>query len=132
MDETDIGVGKRVKAIRLDRKLNQTEFGKPLSVSQNYLSSMESGEKPFTDKIIKLICLIYGVSEDWLRTGQGSRYVEIDEDDKYSKAFSAASMEEDEFAKALLIEYMDLSKDDREVVKKMILRISERIKKSSD
>ena len=59
-------------------------------------------------------------------------FVEIDEDDKYSKAFSAASIEEDEFAKALLIEYMDLSKEDREIVKQMILRIAERTKKSSD
>ena len=125
-------INERVRELRKELDMNQTEFGKKIALSQNHLTGIETGKRSVTDRTIKLICTEFGVSEDWLRTGKEPMFVEIDEDDKYSKAFSAASIEEDEFAKALLIEYMDLSKEDREIVKQMILRIAERTKKSSD
>lgn len=93
------------------------------------MTGIETGKRSVTDRTIKLICTEFGVSEDWLRTGKEPMLVEIDEEDKFSQAFAAASMEEDDFIKALLIEYMDLSKEDRKIVKQMILRIAERTKK---
>lgn len=125
-------INERVRELRKELNMNQTEFGKKIVLSQNHLTGIETGKRSVTDRTIKLLCTEFNVSEDWLRTGKEPMFVEIDEDDKYSKAFSAASIEEDEFAKALLIEYMDLSKEDREIVKQMILRIAERTKKSSD
>lgn len=125
-------INERVRELRKELVMNQTEFGKKIALSQNHLTGIETGKRSVTDRTIKLLCTEFNVSEDWLRTGKEPMFIEIDEEDKFSQAFAAASMEEDEFAKALLIEYMALSKDDREVVKKMILRISERIKKSSD
>ncbi len=125
-------INERVRELRKELNMNQTEFGKKIALSQNHLTGIETGKRSVTDRTIKLLCTEFNVSEDWLRTGKEPMFVEIDEDDKYSKAFSAASIEEDEFAKALLIEYMDLSKEDREIVKQMILRIAERTKKSSD
>ncbi len=127
-----MAINERIRALRKELGMNQTEFAERIALSQSHLTSVELGKKSVTDRTIKLICVEFGISEDWLRTGKEPMFVEIDEDDKYSKAFSAASIEEDEFAKALLIEYMDLSKEDREIVKQMILRIAERTKKSSD
>ena len=48
--------GKRVLALRLEKKLSQTEFGRMLTrngknVSQNYLSAIESGRKPLGDDV---------------------------------------------------------------------------------
>ena len=125
-------INERIRALRKELGMNQTEFAERIALSQSHLTSVELGKKSVTDRTIKLICVEFGISEDWLRTGKEPMFVEIDEEDKFSQAFAAASMEEDDFAKALLIEYMSLSKEDREVVKQMILRIAERTKKSSD
>lgn len=125
-------INERVRELRKELDMNQTEFGKKIALSQNHLTGIETGKRSVTDRTIKLICTEFGVSEDWLRTGKEPMLVEIDEEDKFSQAFAAASMEEDDFIKALLIEYMDLSKEDRKIVKQMILRIAERTKKSSD
>lgn len=125
-------INERVRELRKELDMNQTEFGKKIALSQNHLTGIETGKRSVTDRTIKLICTEFGVSEDWLRTGKEPMLVEIDEEDKFSQAFAAASMEEDDFIKALLIEYMDLSKEDRKIVKQMILRIAERTKKNSD
>lgn len=127
-----VTINERVRELRKELGMNQTEFGEKIALTQSHLAGIENEKRAVTDRTIKLLCTEFNVSEDWLRTGKEPMFVEIDEDDKYSKAFSAASIEEDEFAKALLIEYMDLSKEDREIVKQMILRIAERTKKSSD
>lgn len=127
-----MNINERVRVLRKELGMNQTEFAERIALSQNHLTGIETGKRAVTDRTIKLICMEFNVSEAWLRTGKEPMLVELDDEDKFSQAFAAASMEEDDFAKALLIEYMDLSKEDREVVKQMILRIAERTKKSSD
>lgn len=125
-------INERVRELRKKLGMSQTEFGKKIALSQNHLTGIETGKRSVTDRTIKLLCTEFNVSEDWLRTGKEPMFVEVDEEDKFSQAFAAASMEEDDFIKALLIEYMSLSKEDREVVKQMMQRIAARTKKSSD
>lgn len=125
-------INERVRELRKKLGMSQTEFGKKIALSQNHLTGIETGKRSVTDRTIKLLCAEFNVSEDWLRTGKEPMFVEVDEEDKFSQAFAAASMEEDDFIKALLIEYMSLSKEDREVVKQMMQRIAARTKKSSD
>lgn len=67
-------INNRIKMIRKELKLTQKEFGKQIAVAQTYLSDIEIGARPATDKIIKLICLTYNVSETWLRTGSGNMF----------------------------------------------------------
>lgn len=125
-------INERVRELRKELNMNQTEFGKKIALSQNHLTGIETGKRSVTDRTIKLLCTEFNVSEDWLRAGKEPMFVEIDEEDKFSQAFAAASMEEDDFAKALLIEYMSLSKEDRKIVKELIRNIAARTKKSSD
>lgn len=59
-------VSQRIKEIRTEKKLNQSEFGKSLSVSQDTISLWENGKSlPNTEFIIS-ICQIYNVSADYL------------------------------------------------------------------
>ena len=125
-------INERVRELRKKLGMSQTEFGKKIALSQNHLTGIETGKRSVTDRTIKLLCTEFNVSEDWLRTGKEPMFVEVDEEDKFSQAFAAASMEEDDFAKALLIEYMSLSKEDRKIVKELIKNIAAHTKKSSD
>jgi transcriptional regulator with XRE-family HTH domain len=65
---------ERLKFIRFHSKMNQTEFAKVLKIVQNSYSQIETGKNALTDKNIALICLTFGVNEDWLRTGRGEIY----------------------------------------------------------
>ena len=59
-------IGERIKEIRNDNKLNQSEFGKRLSVSQDTISLWEKGKSlPSTEYVI-LICKTYNISADYL------------------------------------------------------------------
>jgi len=54
--------------------MTQAEFAAKLEMAQNSYSKIELGDNSLTDKNIFLICLIYGVNEMWLRTGEGEMF----------------------------------------------------------
>jgi transcriptional regulator with XRE-family HTH domain len=61
-------------AVRKALGLSQREFGKKINVSQGYFSNIELRQRRVNDRIITLICSVYGVSESWLRTGDGAMF----------------------------------------------------------
>ena len=66
----------RIRRIRKDLNMNQTEFGNEIGVTFAALSKYESG-KVVPDKSIRLlICQKFNVSESWLETGEGVPYKE--------------------------------------------------------
>ena len=66
----------RIKKIRKDLGLNQTEFGEELGVTLAAYSKYETG-KVLPDKSIRLlICTKFNVNETWLETGEGMPYKE--------------------------------------------------------
>lgn len=135
METENKTIGERIRQVRRDKKMNQTDFGKTISVSQNYLSAIEKNDNLATDKIIKLICLIYGVSEDWLRNGEGPMYSAEDSDsERFRQAATGIEMADDKRAMAALEVYWSLSPEDRKIIWKMFDQIYEKAhkKKSSD
>ena len=57
---------ERIRGLREDRDLNQTEIGKILHMSQRKISYIERGEKAITAEEIVAYCLLFNVSADWL------------------------------------------------------------------
>lgn len=65
-------INERIKHVRKDvLHLNQRKFAFDLGMAQTGVSSMEQDGATITDRVIKSICLSYGVNEVWLRTGEG-------------------------------------------------------------
>jgi transcriptional regulator with XRE-family HTH domain len=65
---------ERLKRIRKELGLNQTEFARLIGLKQTALSMIEVGTTPLTDKNIKLICATFNVNEQWFRTGAGEMF----------------------------------------------------------
>lgn len=61
----------RIKALRKSLGLTQKDFGERIGVQANTITSYESGVRTPNNSMILAICREYGVSEDWLRTGEG-------------------------------------------------------------
>jgi len=79
-------MNKRLKEVRKTLKINQSDFASRIGMAQSGYSQIETGENTLTEQNIKLICLIFGVNESWLRTGEGEMFNPVskprDEDEK--------------------------------------------------
>lgn len=62
---------ERIKTIRKELKLNQTEFGDRIGATQAMVTSYETGRVVPSDSILKLISKEFGISYAWLKTGEG-------------------------------------------------------------
>lgn len=66
----------RIRQIRKDINMNQTEFGAELGCTQAAITSYETG-RVIPDKSIRLlICEKFNVNPVWLETGEGLPYKE--------------------------------------------------------
>lgn len=78
-------VGDRVKTIRKELMLNQTQFAEKIGISQRALSSIERETTNLTERNTREICRVFNVNEQWLRTGEGEMLVEPSEDEQLAQ-----------------------------------------------
>jgi transcriptional regulator with XRE-family HTH domain len=64
-------INARIKELREKLGLNQTEFANKIGVTSQFISTIEGGKAKFTRDKIQLVCLTFGVQEEWLRDGVG-------------------------------------------------------------
>jgi transcriptional regulator with XRE-family HTH domain len=69
-------VKTRVAELRKSLKLKQAEFAEKLGLTNASISAIEIGKNPLTEQNVKLICLVFGVNETWLRNGIGPMFIE--------------------------------------------------------
>jgi transcriptional regulator with XRE-family HTH domain len=67
-------VSDRIKQLRKSLRMSQVEFAKAIYVSNGYIAELEGDFRKVNDRIIRLIVLTFGVSESWLKTGEGEMY----------------------------------------------------------
>ena len=66
-------INERIRSLRKDLGLSQGTFSEAIGVSQAHISKVERGRVAPSNHLIKSICREFGVSEKWLRTGEGDR-----------------------------------------------------------
>jgi len=69
-------INERIRELRKALNLTQVDFGERICVSQGHLTSIETGARSVTDKLVKMICMEFGVNETWLLSGDGSMFDE--------------------------------------------------------
>jgi transcriptional regulator with XRE-family HTH domain len=67
---------ERLKRVRKMLGLKQKTFAEKVGLSQSHYSWVERGRLALTDRNIKIICKVFNVNEQWLRTGNGSIFLE--------------------------------------------------------
>lgn len=68
----------RIRELRKALGLTQKAFAERIGLKQNAISYMEKENATVTEHNIKTICAQFSVNEDWLRTGEGKMFIEID------------------------------------------------------
>ena len=74
MAEYDYEINQRLVKIRKTMGYTQEKFAVPLKINRSFLGGIEKNHRKVNDRLIKLICLTYGVSENWLKTGAGEMF----------------------------------------------------------
>lgn len=78
-------VNERVKELRKSTNLTLEKFGNKLGVGKTAISKIEHCENGVTDQMIKLMVKEFGVSESWLRTGEGEMFPKFERADAIAK-----------------------------------------------
>lgn len=61
----------RIRAVRKDAHLTQSEFGERIGVTGNAITGYEKAYRSPSNVIITAICKEFDINEQWLRTGEG-------------------------------------------------------------
>lgn len=78
-------MNERIKLLRKALELNQTDFGARIGVKQGTVSAYESGARVPLDSVIVSICREFGVSESWLRSGEGEMFLQLSREEEITK-----------------------------------------------
>jgi len=66
---------KRIAEVRKRLHLTQAEFAEKIFITKGFLSSIEIESRRVTGRVSKLVSTVFGVNEDWLKTGEGAMFV---------------------------------------------------------
>ena len=68
-------MGERIKELRKFLGLTQQEFAAKIGSNQNNITNYETGRRTPSSAAVNNMCKTFGVSEEWLRTGEGEMIV---------------------------------------------------------
>jgi transcriptional regulator with XRE-family HTH domain len=74
LSEYGCEANQRIIEIRKVLGYTQKKFAEGIELSTSFLGGIESNHRKVNDRLIKIISLTYGASENWLRTGEGTMF----------------------------------------------------------
>ncbi|MFQ7563659.1 MAG: helix-turn-helix domain-containing protein [Blautia sp.] len=120
----------RIKLLRKELKLNQTDFGERIGVKQASVAGYEAGIRTPLDAVITSICREFNVSEDWLRTGNGEMFLPMTRSDELAKMTTDLFKgEESSFKSRLILALSKLDENEWAVLEKIAKELENGLKK---
>ena len=114
----------RIKELRKNKKLTQAEFGERIGVKGNTITTYENGSRVPSEAVIKSICRVFNVNEDWLRTGRGDPYIQLSRDEELAQFFGDVMKGEDpDFRRRLLSVMSRLTTDEWALLEQMAWKL---------
>ena len=96
-------INTRIAEVIRGSGLTKTAFSKRIGLSQPFVSQLASGDAAPSDRTIVDICREFGVSEQWLRTGEGEMFLRLSREEEITKfAMSVIRDPDSEFQRQIL------------------------------
>lgn len=119
-------LGERIKSVRKQNKLTQTEFAKSLGASRGMIVNVEmdkisnmTAKKP----LLQLICDKYGCRREWLIDGEGEMMQELSREQEIIKAVSDMFTGDDSFKQDIISMLVKLPDDHWGLLEDMARRL---------
>ena len=122
-------IGERVKVVRKETKLSQEEFAHKLGFdTRGAIANLELGRTEAPDKLLSLISNIFGVREEWLRTGEGDmRMGEDAQSEKIEDFINGVVRDDDDTFKKRFLEMLaGLYPADWELLERMAEKLTQK------
>ena len=125
---------ERIRVLRKELGLNQSDFGNKIGVKQGTVAGYESGARTPLDTVIASICREFNVNENWLRTGEGEMFEQMTEQEKILKYTALLLNDKDSVVanaiQTLIVTYEQLDDTSKATLEKIALQYIENLKKS--
>lgn len=116
---------ERVKEVRKSLGLTQEKFGERVGLKKSAISQIESGINGVTDQLRLAVFREFNVNEDWLRTGEGSMFVEPDEDEEIARFVGDVLSGQPDFRRRLISVLSRMTPDEWALLEVKIRELSE-------
>ena len=107
----------RLKQLRKSLGLTQGELAERIGVGDTAISQIELGRVGLSEQNIKLICLTFGVHEEWLRYGKGEMLDEAAALSDYERQLLELCRRLSPRARRMLLDYAQKLLDDEEALR---------------
>ena len=118
-------INERIKQIRKESGLTQSQFAEQIGLRQNSIALLESGKRMPSDQTILSICREFRVQQEWLRTGEGEMFRKQTPKSQRIMDFAAsiARNDDEEFRKRFVAMLADLDPKDWALLERMAEKI---------
>ena len=101
--------------------INKSEFARKINVTPAYISKLSKRlESVPSDRTIADICREFGVSETWLRTGEGEMFLPVDADEELAQVLAEIKLSDDQLIKAIIKSYWGLDDAGKSVIRQLV------------
>lgn len=127
-------MNERIRLLRKELGLNQSDFGNKIGVKQGTVAGYESGARTPLDAVISSICREFDVNEEWLRTGEGEMFEQMTEQQKLLKYTGMLLKDKDSAIvnaiQSFIITYEQLDDTSKATLEKIAQQFIDNLKKS--
>ncbi len=117
-DIKNMTVGERVKYLRNELGLNQTEFAEKINIKRSTVAGYENNSRKVIDRAIADIVREYNVNYEWLVYGEGEMFIDNDED--IYNLIDRIMTNDNEYHKFLIKQVASMSDEQIETIKSLI------------
>lgn len=111
----------RLKELRKALHLTQQKLADKLGVKQNTIAQYEMGRNEPSDAVIVSICREFGVSEDWLRNGNGDMFIPMTRDEEIASFIGGVQSDvDDTFKKRFISALAKLSTEEWKAIEHLM------------
>ena len=114
--------GERIKQVRKSLNMTMDQFGGKIGFTKSTISNIENGNRNATEHMLKSICREFRVNYFWLTGEKGEPFINIPDtalDDL------ADDYDLDNIDKKIIQKYLELSADQRDVIKAYLRSLCE-------
>lgn len=123
-----MNIGDRIRAVRKQLGLNQTDFGEKIGLKQTSLAQIETGARTATDRTTILICEKFNVNRVWLVEGRGEMFESADME--FERAVDRVMFGESDFARRVFKLFGKLTLEEWNKLEEIAHRLVEDEKKN--
>ena len=127
-------MNERIRLLRKELGLNQSDFGNKIGVKQGTVAGYESGARTPLDAVVSSICREFDVNEEWLRTGEGEMFEQMTEQQKLLKYTGMLLKDKDSAIvyaiQSFIVTYEQLDDTSKATLEKIAQQFIDNLKKS--